>query len=134
MEINDLISNYYEAFNRQDVDGMIACLHPDFIHDINEGKRQNGLDSFRDFMAHMNECYYEQLKDIYVMVHRSKERAAAEFVVHGVYLKTDGTLPVANKQRYILNAGTFFSLKEEKILRVTTYYNLNEWIKQVSSK
>jgi hypothetical protein len=33
----------------------------------------------------------------------------------------------------VLNAGGFFTLKDGKITRVTTYYNLNDWIAQVSN-
>jgi steroid delta-isomerase-like uncharacterized protein len=60
-------------------------------------------------------------------------RGAAEFVVHGQYLKTDPGLPEAKGQRYVLPAGGFFSLKDGKITRVSTYYNMNDWIRQVSN-
>ena len=60
-------------------------------------------------------------------------RGAAEFVVHGEYLKTDPGLPEAKGQRYVLPAGGFFDIKDGKIARVTTFYNLNDWIAQVSA-
>ena len=59
-------------------------------------------------------------------------RAAAEFVVNGVYLQTDDGLPEARGQTYVLPAGTFFTLRDGRIQRVTTYYNLADWIAQVS--
>jgi len=59
-------------------------------------------------------------------------RAAAEFNVHGTYLETDPGLPPANGQTYILPAGTFFAIRDGKIARITTYYNLTDWIVQVS--
>lgn len=128
----NLIQKYYDSFNQGNMAGMFSCLHPDFVHDVNEGKRQGGLVEFTKFMDHMNTCYKEELKDIYIMPHVSGKRASAEFVVHGTYLKTDGKLPEAKNQKYVIPAGTFFEIKDDKILRVTTYYNLNDWIKQVS--
>ena len=60
------------------------------------------------------------------------DRAAAEFVVNGTYLKTDEGLPEARGQTYRLPAGTFFTIRDGKIARVTTYYNLADWMRQVS--
>jgi steroid delta-isomerase-like uncharacterized protein len=53
-------------------------------------------------------------------------------MVNGVYLETDEGLPEAKNQTYRLPAGSFFSLMDGKITRVVTYYNLSDWIKQVS--
>ena len=75
----------------------------------------------------------ETLTDIVVFANEDGTRAAAEFVVNGEYLMTDPGLPEAKGQRYVLPAGTFFALKDGKIIRVTTYYNLNDWIAQVSA-
>ena len=59
-------------------------------------------------------------------------RAAAEFIVNGTYLKTDPGLPEARGQSYRLPAGAFFTIRDGQIARVTTYYNLAEWVRQVS--
>ena len=91
-----------------------------------------GKAAFADFCAHMSETYREELRDMVVMANDDGTRGAAEFVVHGQYLKTDPGLPEARGQRYVLPAGGFFTLKDGKITRVTTYYNLNDWIAQVS--
>ena len=64
--------------------------------------------------------------------HRDGARAAAEFNVHGTYKATDSGLPEAKGQTYVLPAGTFFAIRDGKIARVTTYYNLTDWIAQVS--
>ena len=45
-------------------------------------------------------------------------------------LTADG-LPEAKGQTYVLPAGTFFAIRDGKIARVTTYYNLADWIAQV---
>jgi steroid delta-isomerase-like uncharacterized protein len=80
----------------------------------------------------MGVSYREVLRDIVIFVSDDGARAAAEFVVHGEYLKTDPGLPEARGQRYVLPAGAFFTLRDGKISRVTTFYNLNDWIAQVS--
>ncbi len=128
----DTIQQYYDAFNAGDMDGMIACLSDDFVHDVNEGDRRMGKEAFGAFCAHMSETYKELLTDIVVFANDDGTRGAAEFVVNGTYLKADPGLPEAHGQKYLLPAGGFFTLKDGLITRVTTYYNLQEWIRQVS--
>lgn len=127
----DLIEHYYDAFNRGDGAAMLACLGEDVVHDINQGERQEGKAAFAAFLAHMDRCYRERLSDIAIMVDDSGARAAAEFVVHGEYLATDEGLPDATGQRYVLPAGTFFEVRDGLIRRVSVYYNLVDWTRQV---
>jgi steroid delta-isomerase-like uncharacterized protein len=132
IETAALVRRYYDAFNAGDGEGMLACLTDDVIHDINQGERRIGKEKFRAFIARMAHHYRERLADIAVMVSKDGARAAAEFNVHGTYLATDSGLPQARGQTYILPAGTFFAIRDGKIARVTTYYNLTDWIAQVS--
>jgi len=127
-----LIKRYYDAFNRGDIEGMLACVTDDVIHDVNQGERRLGRERFHAFSARMAHHYKERLEDIVVMTSPDGLRAAAEFNVHGTYLETDSGLPPANGQRYVLPAGAFFAIRDGRIARVTTYYNLTEWIVQVS--
>ena len=126
------IQRYYDAFNAGDTAGMIACLSDEFVHDVNEGDRRSGKEAFAAFCDLMSATYKEELTDIVVMVTEDGTRGAAEFVVNGTYLKTDPGLPEAHGQTYRLPAGGFLSLKNGLITRVTTYYNLQEWTRQVS--
>ena len=125
-----LIARYYAAFNAADWEGMLACLSEDVAHDINQSGRQTGKVAFRTFLAHMDRCYRERLDDIVIMA--SGDRAAAEFTVHGEYLSTDQGLPPATGQRYTLPAGAFFEIADGLISRVTVYYNLPDWTRQVA--
>jgi steroid delta-isomerase-like uncharacterized protein len=129
-----LIRRYYEAFNSGDGAGMISFLTDDVIHDVNQGERRHGLDKFKAFNARMDHHYKERLENIAVMVSQDGSRAAAEFNVHGTYLNTDEGLPKAKGQKYVLPAGTFFAIRDGKISRVTTYYNLTDWMLQVSDE
>jgi len=132
IETAALIRRYYHAFNAGDDETMLACLTDDVIHDVNQGERRTGKDRFRAFNARMAHHYRERLEDIAVMVSKDGARAAAEFNVNGTYLATDSGLPEAKNQTYVLPAGTFFAIRDGKIARVTTYYNLTDWITQVS--
>lgn len=128
-----VIEAYFAAFNRADVEAMLALLDSDVEHHVNEGGIRRGKLAFAEFCAHMNHTYKETLTDIVVFSNEDGTRAAAEFVVHGQYLKTDPGLPEARGQRYVLPAGSFFTLKAGRIIRVTTYYNLADWLRQVSA-
>lgn len=127
-----LIRRYYDAFNAGDHAGMIACLTDDVVHDPNQGERREGIERFKAFNARMAHNYAEKLEGLAVMVSQDGSRASAEFNVHGTYLNSEEGLPPAKGQKYVLPAGTFFAIRDGKIARVTTYYNLTDWILQVS--
>jgi len=127
-----LIARYYDAFNRGDWEAMLDCLTDDVVHDINQGHREKGRDTFRHFLERMNRCYREQLRDIVPMASANGSHAAAEYVVHGEYLADDDGLPPAHGQRYVLPGGAFFDIRDGRIARISNYYNLQDWIAQVS--
>ena len=129
-----LIESYYAAFNAGQPGAMLDLLTADVAHDINQGAREIGRDKFTVFLDHMNISYRERLADIVVMASADGTRAAAEFVVHGEYLKTDPGLPEAQGQRYVLPAGAFFDIRDGLIARVSNYYNLQDWLTQVGAK
>lgn len=126
-----LVGQYFAAFNAGDIDGMAGCLAEAVVHDVNQGARRTGKADFRAFCEHMARCYREELRDIVVMASPDGTRAAAEFTVYGTYIGTDEGLPPADGQTYTLPAGTFFAIEDGLINRVTTYYNLQDWIRQV---
>lgn len=127
-----VVRAYYAAFNRGDWDGMCALLSEDVAHDLNQGERQLGREAFRRFLERMARSYREQLRDVAVMT-GTGGHAAAEYVVEGEYLATDEGLPPARGQRYVLPGGAFFEVQGGKIRRVTNYYNLTDWLRQVSA-
>lgn len=128
-----LVRRYYDAFNAGDAEGMLACLSEDVLHDVNQGGTRRGKPAFAEFLAHMGRCYAERLEDIVVMTEPGGAQAAASFVVRGTYKATDEGLPEAAGQTYALRAGTFFEIRDGRIARVATCYNLNDWIAQVSA-
>lgn len=127
----DLLRAYYAAFNAGDRKGMLALLTDDVIHDVNQGGREVGKERFRAFLERMDGAYQEQLVDLVFSQSEDGTRGAVEFVVLGKYLRTDAGLPEAKGQTYRLPCGAFFELRGGKIARVTNYYNLQDWLRQV---
>lgn len=128
-----LLENYYAAFNKADWTSFLGMLTEDVIHDVNQGGREVGREAFGVFMKRMNHSYSEQIADIVIMVAPDGARAAVEFTVLGTYLRTDEGLPEANGQTYKLPGGAFFDIRGGKVARVTNYYNLQDWLRQVGA-
>ena len=128
-----VIEAYFDAFNRGDAAGMLALVTDDVAHHVNQGEVRHGRAAFAEFCEHMGVSYRETLTDLVVFEHSGGLRAAAEFTVHGTYLQTDPGLPIARGQGYVLPAGSFFALRDGRISRITTYYNLKDWIAQVGA-
>ncbi len=128
----NLIARYYAAFNAGDMATFESLLTDDVVHDINQGQREVGKPAFRQFMQRMNGAYKENLTHMSVLANADGTRASAEFVVNGDYLRSDAGLPPAHGQKYVLPAGAFFEVRDGKVARITNYYNLQDWIAQVS--
>lgn len=125
------IERYYACFNANDHEGMLALLHDEVSHDINQGDTERGKAAFGRFLKRMDHHYQERVVDLVVMQSGDGTRAAAEFRILGRYLRSDDGLPDANGQTYDLPVGAFFALEHGLITRVTNYYNLKDWIAQV---
>lgn len=130
--MTDTVQRYFDAFNAGDIEAMLDCLSDDVEHHVNEGEIRKGKAAFRDFCRHMSRCYREALTDMVIFEAEGGTRAAAEYMVNGTYLNTDTGLPEAKGQTYRLPAGSFFTLDRERITRVTTYYNLADWLRQIA--
>lgn len=130
---HDLVARYYQTFNSGDRAVFLALLTEDVVHDLNQGAREVGKPVFATFLARMDRCYREQIKDIRIAVSGDGTHAAAEYVVHGAYLAQDDGLPPATGQTYVLPGGAFFDLRGGKVGRVSNYYNLQEWLRQVGA-
>lgn len=132
MTTRDIVTTYYAAFNAGDTAAMLALVADDIRHDVNQGEPRHGKALFDAFNAHMTTCYREQLTDM--LIFADGNRAAAEFIVNGTYLSTDDGLPDATGQTYRLPGGAFLSVNADGLIdRVTTYYNLTDWLAQVGA-
>ena len=127
----EIVKAYYQNFNDKNWQGMLDLLSEDIRHDANQGDSRVGKELFREFLAHMDRCYDETLTEMVFFAEPTDQRVAVEFVVNGTYKSTDEGLPEATGQKYVLPAGAFLDVKDGKISRVTTYYNLPLWEKMV---
>ena len=128
-----LLRSYYATFNSGDREAMLALLTEDVVHDINQGGAEVGRGAFRAFLQRMDLSYAEQVEDLVVFANADGIRGAAEFYIRGKYLSTDEGLPPATGQAYWLRVGAFFDLRDGQVARVSNYYNLQDWLKQVGA-
>lgn len=128
-----LLQDYYTVFNSGDREAMLALLTEDVVHDINQGGAEAGREAFRAFLQRMDRCYAEQVEELVVFASEDGFRGAAEFYISGTYLSTDTGLPPATGQKYRLRVGAFFDIRDGKVARVTNYYNLEDWLRQVGA-
>lgn len=125
----EVVQTYIESFNTGNREKMFSTVDSNVSHEVNQGEIRVGISQFKEFMKHMDDCYKETLKDIVILTNpHFPERVSVEFTVEGNYLKTDSSLPPARNQFYAIRAGSFFEVKNSKISRITTYYNLPKWI------
>jgi steroid delta-isomerase-like uncharacterized protein len=132
MTVLDTVKQYYNSFNEKNWDGMLALLHPEVRHEPNQGEVRVGIEKFTEFMQMMDDSYEETLTDMVFFTEPTDTRVSVEFVVNGIYKKGDEGFPEAHGQKYVLPAAAFLEVTGGKISRVTTYYNLELWIKLVS--
>lgn len=123
---------YYAAFNAKDYAAMLAEVTEDIRHDVNQGEVRRGKALFEAFVHMMDRAYRETLTDMVFFTEPTGTRVAVEFVVNGEYLQGEPDMPPAHGQKYVLPAGAFLEVREGKVSRVTTYYNAQDWLRQVS--
>lgn len=112
---------------------MLSLLSEDVKHEPNEGETRIGHELFKAFMHKMDTAYEETLTDlVFLSSAENDARIAVEFTVNGIYKMSEEGLPAAHGQKYVLPAGAFLEVHNGKITRITTYYNLELWIKLVS--
>ncbi|MDQ6480258.1 nuclear transport factor 2 family protein [Dyadobacter sp. LHD-138] len=128
----DTVKQYYNFFNKKNWEGMLSLLHPEVRHEPNQGEVRVGIEKFTEFMQMMDDSYEETLTDMVFFTEPTDKRVSVEFVVNGIYKKGDEGFPEAHGQKYVLPAAAFLEVTGGKINRVTTYYNLELWIKLVS--
>lgn len=138
METLELVRAYYDAFNRRDLQALLALLTDDVVHDVSQGGREIGLQEFGVCFERMNRCYREEVVDLVIMATDGGENAAAEFTVDGRYMETDRNhpseidLPEASGQPYRIAGRALFEIRDERIARVTDWYDFPEWLRQVA--
>lgn len=133
MDALQIVKNYYAAFNNKEWDKMLDLVSNDILHEPNQGEPREGKELFTAFMKKMDESYEETLTNMRFYVSEENDGSiAAEFTVNGIYNKAEEGLPAAEGQAYVLPASAFLKVKDGKVTRVATNYNLELWIELVS--
>ncbi len=133
MDALKIVKDYYAAFNDKDWNGMLALVGDDIRHEPNQGEPREGKELFRAFLQKMDDSYEETLTNMKFYVSEENDGCiSAEFTVNGIYKKAEKGLPPAEGQAYVLPAASFLKVKDGKIVRVATHYNLELWIELVS--
>lgn len=133
MEALQIIQHYYEAFNAQNWTKMLDLVAPTILHEPNQGSPRVGIELFKEFMHKMDVAYTETLTGMEFYVNTNDpSKIAATFTVNGVYKMAEEGLPAAYGQSYVLPASAFLEVKDGKITKVATNYNLEKWIELVS--
>jgi len=126
-----LIEAYFSALNARDWNRAAMLLREDVIHDVDEGGREIGRRAYRDFLQRAAQTCREEVGDLEIMISRSGRRAAAEFIVRGVYLATAAAGRDGATRRYELPLGAFFEIEDGLISRITTYCNTAAWLSRI---
>ena len=128
-----LVLGYFDCYNRRDWDGLAALVADDVVHDVNQGWRETGRARFREFHERNGRSFHERIGDLCVLALAEGTRAAAEFAIDGTYVESNPGLPPARGQKYRLRGGAFFEVNaQNRIARVTNYYNLQDWLRQIA--
>ena len=127
----EVVEQYFETFNGGYFRSMLDLLDDNVVHDTNLLQGEQGKKAYEAFLNRQNECYQERIHDIVIMTNEQSKNAAAEYYVTGTYRKTEPGQPPARGQVYTIRCGVFFEFSGERISRVTTYYNLQEWLDKV---
>ena len=128
-----IVKDYYAAFNDKEWDKMLALVGDDIRHEPNQGEPREGKELFSEFLKKMDDSYEETLTNMKFYVSEENDGSiAAEFTVNGIYKQAEAGLPPAEGQAYVLPAAAFLKVKDGKIVRVATHYNLELWIELVS--
>ncbi|MBN9292774.1 MAG: nuclear transport factor 2 family protein [Flavobacteriia bacterium] len=129
----EIVKQYYKYFNELNWEGMLSLVSDDIRHEPNEGEARIGTEPFKAFLNKMDTAYQETLTNqVFFTSEDDTSRIATEFTVNGIYKISEPGLPEAKGQKYVLPAGAFLEVKNGKIARITTYYNLDLWIRLVS--
>lgn len=132
MALENIVRNYYLHLCNGNCDAIAELVDQGIVHEFNQGPTHIGIEKFREFLNVKEKHYKETIQDLFIFVDLSAHRAAAEFLLKGNYVQTYPGLPAATGQSYKIRVGAFFEFRNNKISRLTTYFNFESWLSQIS--
>ena len=118
-----LIAQYFSAFNHADWEGMLGLLSADIVHDLNENSRRVGLEAFTEQINQNKQSFLEVLSDVETEVSEGADRAISAYTISGQYLATAPGMPTARGQRYRVAGKSIFDIRDGKITRIISEFD-----------
>ncbi len=122
-DTEQLIAQYFAAFNHADWVGMLSLMSDDVVHDLNESSRQVGLEAFTEQLNASKQRFLEVISDIETEVTGNGERAISAYTISGQYLATAPGMPTARGQRYRITGKSIFDIRDGKITRIISEFD-----------
>jgi steroid delta-isomerase-like uncharacterized protein len=133
-EAVDIVKKYYAAYNAGDAQAEAALMSESVLHESNQGKSTVGRKHYLEFSQSGKDSYKEKCTNIEYFTGANPENVLAESTVVGHYVKSVDGYPKAKNQRYQLRVVESFEVKNGQITRLSTFYNEQDWIRQISAK
>lgn len=121
---HDLINRFFEAFNAQDRDTLMALVSEDVVLDCHPQHREWGLEALDALLDRCQSSFREHVFDIEIMTNVDGTRAAAEYTVLGVAISNDSQELEETPQSYRFSGGLFFEIRDAQIGRLSPLRNL----------
>jgi steroid delta-isomerase-like uncharacterized protein len=122
-----LVARFFSSLAVRDIAGTMDCLSEDIIHDTPYGNREIGWEPFERYIIHRMRCYRTEYDGLVILSDPSGHRAAAEFVLRAEYIDDDERYgadgPSARGQKLTLQAGMFFEIEDDRIMRLSAAFD-----------
>lgn len=134
IDTRDILTEYLDAFNRHDIESVMALCAPDILHLHPFPQPLKGLEAVRE----ENEAFFRAFPDIRIEIGHliiKGEWGAAEFVLKGTQTGPlevqTGTIPPTNR-RIEHNAAGFWRLDSEgRVAEEHFYFDIASFSRQL---
>lgn len=123
-----IVERYYDAFNKRDIDAILAICADDVINVPNQGDAQAGKQKLKSFIETAWAHFDEKVFNLELLSSPNSTKVASEYLVKGTYYNTKSGLFPANNQYYEIICSTIFNVKNGEITQLTRYYNTKTWL------
>lgn len=130
--IRTLVKSYYQAILNQDLEQFMSLLSENVVHAINQGATEIGKSKFKLFMQEQFSHGDVEIENLQILSSEDAQTAMVHYICKGRYLKDIPGFPPAKDQAWSLPVMTYFEVKNNFLSHVAVYYNLQDWIRQVS--
>lgn len=130
----NLIKTYFESYNARQANTYFGTISSNVVNETNQGNAIVGLETFKVFMHAFMTSFDSRMSQIVLLVSDDGRYASASWVNTGTYVKSDPAITAipAKNQKYTVHGANFFEVSDGKIARITTYYNAEEFAKQLN--